>query len=345
MGTEESDQPPVAEDPPQILISDSSTHEEVVAVSWRPLRPSPRALAPSPLWLALTAALVGSSLSWAQGTIRMVPTLLLFSALTLLAGGANLLAAGYTLMHAPRSSWTVSPRSRRLSWLHIYLPVHSPAARASFAGYICLVLALILGLILALESSALILLPGILGLVAAVTYRLPHYAWADQPWAEIMALLLLGPATVLAADLAQTGVIHGLALSLSMPVGFLAAATLLSDHFRYFDSELSTRPRALPTYLGLARSQLLLALLVALAYLWVTVLGSRQGFYGLLLAWFSLPTALVALTSALVAAAPRARHLIVHHVAQLHRSFTLWLALGTLLNGLMPWLIVHWPHP
>jgi len=309
---------------------------------WRPLRPLLRTPMPSPLFPALAVALAGCALSWSQGAIRVASDLLLFAVVALAAGGANVLAAVFVRTGSAQPSHIERLRFKGLSLPPI--PWLASAGRAGIAGYTCIVLSLVLGLILALHSSLLMIPLGLAGLVGALTYRLPGYAWADQPWAEAVALLLMGPVIVLVADLAQTGSIQGLALSLSIPLGLLAAATLFSVHFCLLDSELSTAARALARYLGLRRSQLLLAAAIALAYLWITVLGGHRGLHGLLLAWFSLPAAVVALSSAFCAAAPRARSLIARPVARLHLSFTLWLAAGLLLDGVVPWLIAHWPH-
>jgi 1,4-dihydroxy-2-naphthoate octaprenyltransferase len=340
MSAEDGEEAPQAAEIP----SDAALAATATGVRRRALRPSSHELAPSPLWPALAAALAGSSVAWAQGTIRIVSAALLLSSLILLIGGANLIVAGYNLAHAPGACQTALRQVRERQAHASRRSALSPAAQACLAGYACLAVSLSLGLSLALRSNLLIVPLGLLGLVAALTYRLPRYAWADRPWAELAALLLLGPLIVCAADLAQTRTIQSLALSLSIPIGLLAAATLFSDHFRLLDADPATRPRALPIYLNLRRARLVLALLIALAYLWVTIVGSRHGLHGVLIAWFSLPAAAVALTSAFFAAAPRARALVVRDVARLHLAFTLWLTMGVLLDGLVPWLIAHWPH-
>jgi len=167
----------------------------------------------------------------------------------------------------------------------------SPGALAAAAA-ICFALGSFLGFLGVIERGWPLFWMGVGGLAGAIFYS-QGPALRDRVLGAPLAFLLFGPLPAAAGFLAVTGRLQPLVLRIAVPLGLLAAASVLAREVR--DVVDDGRAGA-TTVAGLLRRPLadflLIALLVA-AYLWPLGLAARGMLaWANLAPWLTLPSAI-----------------------------------------------------
>ncbi len=155
------------------------------------------------------------------------------------------------------------------------------------------VLSALIGIWLAALSGWQLLVIGVIGAFASITYTAPPLKYKYSALGEISVFLMWGPLMVAGAYFVQCRVFSMQAFWISLPFGLLVALVLLANNIRDISHDRSKGILTLAIVLGQRNGLLLFGLLIALAYL--GVLGmSLWGPLGLwpLLVLLSMPLAL-----------------------------------------------------
>jgi len=122
------------------------------------------------------------------------------------------------------------------------------------------------GIYLALTTSPLLLLIGLVGLASGYFYSAPPLFLAGRGLGEITVGLNFGLLTVIGSYLVQAGTITAYAAVVSLPLTFLIAAILYINEFPDYESDRDAGKRNLVVRLGPERAKGLLAPFFLAAY-------------------------------------------------------------------------------
>jgi 1,4-dihydroxy-2-naphthoate octaprenyltransferase len=123
-----------------------------------------------------------------------------------------------------------------------------------------------LGLVIAFFRAPGVLLPGVLGLGAALFYHWPPLRLSYRGLGEAAVALAYGPLIVAGTYLVQRGEISTGALWLSLPLGLLIADFLIINEFPDARADAQAGKRTLVVRLGRARAAALFAALAGAAF-------------------------------------------------------------------------------
>lgn len=122
------------------------------------------------------------------------------------------------------------------------------------------------GIYLALVTSPLLFLIGLIGLASGYFYSAPPLFLAGRGLGELAVGLNFGLLTVAGAYLVQTGTITAYAVAISLPLTFLIAAILYINQFPDYESDMAAGKRNLVVRLGPERARAGLAIFFLLTY-------------------------------------------------------------------------------
>jgi 1,4-dihydroxy-2-naphthoate polyprenyltransferase len=189
------------------------------------------------------------------------------------------------------------------------------------------------GIYLAAISGWLIIVIGVAALVAAFGYTGGPWPYGYHGLGEVSVFLFFGVAAVTGSRYAHDATIAVDALSLSVPVGLLAAAILVANNVRDIETDRAAGKRTLAVVLGRDRARTLFTGLVVVAFL------STAGFAaaGLIPSWTWLSLAAaplaahpIAVVGTEIAGPPLIAALVA--TARLHLVVGALLALGAALG-------------
>ena len=144
----------------------------------------------------------------------------------------------------------------------------------SFLGAVSLIAACICGFIAVIERGWDLFWLGVAAILGTINYA-QGLALRDRALGEAVQFFLFGPFPVVGAYLAVTGVTSPLALQVSIPLGFLAAAGTLVAGIRDAARDTRAQTFSVASLLGRRRAELLYLVLVAASYGWLLVLVFR----------------------------------------------------------------------
>lgn len=189
-----------------------------------------------------------------------------------------------------------------------------------------------IGLILLVQSGALLFWIGLGGVFVVITYTAGPFPLAYNGLGEIAVFIFMGPVMVLGAYYVMARAYDPTPLIVGIPIGLMVAAILHANNIRDIDSDRAVNKRTLAVLLGLRAARIEYIVLVAGAYVAVATL--------ILVRALPLTTALV------LVSAPEAYRLsrlvttttdnaLLHQAqgrtARLHGTFGMWLVIGWLL--------------
>ena len=122
------------------------------------------------------------------------------------------------------------------------------------------------GIYLAITTSPLLLLIGIIGLASGYFYSAPPLFLAGRGLGELTVGLNFGLLTVIGAYLVQAGTVTVYAAAVSLPLTFLIAAILYINEFPDYESDRAAGKRHLVVRLGPERARGGLAIFFLFAY-------------------------------------------------------------------------------
>ncbi|MCC9198501.1 1,4-dihydroxy-2-naphthoate polyprenyltransferase (plasmid) [Arthrobacter sp. zg-Y820] len=171
----------------------------------------------------------------------------------------------------------------------------APPRQVLLAAILCLAVAAVSGIILAVTSDSRLLIVGAVCLIAAWTYTGGPKPYAYLGLGEIMVFLFFGPVAVSGVVYVQAGSLNGLwvtTLAAGTGVGILTAAVMLTNNLRDIETDRDVGKITLAGVIGDKKSRLLyMAFLgIALACLGIVAM---QGFplvlLGLVYLIFAVP--------------------------------------------------------
>ena len=168
----------------------------------------------------------------------------------------------------------------------------APRHVARAAG-ILYVLSSLIGIVLAIVCGWQLLVIGVIGALASITYTAPPFKYKYSALGEISVFVMWGPLMVAAAYFVQCRMFSMNAFWISLPFGLLVALVLLANNIRDIAHDRSKGILTLAIVLGRRNGLLLFDLLVALAYLgiiWMSLWGPL--YLWSLLVLLSMPLAL-----------------------------------------------------
>ena len=161
----------------------------------------------------------------------------------------------------------------------------------------------VIGIYLAVNTSWLLFVIGLIGLLSGVFYSAPPVFLAGRGLGEITVGVNFGLLTVLGSYVVQTGAASPEAVFASLPVSFLISALLYTNEFPDYEADRDTGKRTLVVRLGPERARFYIVAFLAGAYLSI-IIGAALGYLPRL--------SLIALLS-LVFALPAARGVIKNY--------------------------------
>ena len=223
-----------------------------------------QAAEPARLAASLAAVALGGALAVGEPAPTRWPVwgAVALAAFFLQAGGRLLIEAAES-RRAHAHAWQ-SGRGRTLL----------PPGRLLAAAALCLTVTLALGFLALIERGWPLFWLGLGGVVGAVLYS-QGPALRDRALGPALSFVLLGPLPVVAGYLAVTGSWSPLALRVSVPLGLLAAATVLTREVHDVVDDARAGATTLAGLLRRPAADFLLLLLLAGAYLWVGALVAR----------------------------------------------------------------------
>ncbi|HXC61242.1 MAG TPA: UbiA family prenyltransferase, partial [Nitrospiria bacterium] len=116
---------------------------------------------------------------------------------------------------------------------------------------------------------------------------------SSTPFGELLVALLMGPIEIVSADLAASGRVSSLAFVVSIPVGLMVAAILLTNNLRDIDKDRSRGRRTLAVLIGRRSGANLLLIMLVLTFLWtIPAFALFAISASVFLIWLAFPIAL-----------------------------------------------------
>ncbi len=295
---------------------------------------------------ALAPVLLGSVLAWTQsmntlhpfGQFHVTHFLATLITVILLQCGANLINDYYDYLRGIDKTNTFGAGGL------IQQGVVRPVTILN-SGLMLLGLATLFGIFVAIISTPLVLLLGLVGLLGAFFYSASNRSLSSLMLGEITAFLLFGPLMTVGAYAVQTH--HGSwsVLLIGCIPGLLATAALYANNLRDHEGDAQAHKYTLATRLNLNLSRTLYSVLLLGAYVIVAALALPRGTpHFLLLAFWTLPSLLIALTGIMRTDTPAGFHMVMRETLKIETVFVLLLLIGLVLSTLLPWMSRLWFH-
>jgi 1,4-dihydroxy-2-naphthoate polyprenyltransferase len=147
-----------------------------------------------------------------------------------------------------------------------------PAQNIRWAGLLCLIVGIVLGLFLVGVRGMPLLAIGLLSVIGGLLYAGWPVYFAPREFEEGTVCICLGPLAVLGAYTALTGVADAQPLLVSLPIGLLAASILYASHLVSFPEDVQAKHQTLAVRGGWDKARLLFVFLVSVPYLLVWIL-------------------------------------------------------------------------
>ncbi len=153
-------------------------------------------------------------------------------------------------------------------------------------------MATVIGLWLAADRGWPLVVIGVVGILASLTYTAPPVSYKYVALGELSVFLMWGPLMVEGAYFVQRQTFSADALWISIPFGVIVALVLLANNLRDINHDKSRGIRTIAILLGAQKGFYLYAVLISLAYLsiLVMVIFGPLSLWSLLV-FFSLPIA------------------------------------------------------
>lgn len=268
------------------MTLERATGREVPEVRAGSLQAWSVAVRPRTLLVAISPVLVGGTLGFVRaGSIDLIATLLVLGAALLMQVVTNMQNdVGYTVRGGERSGTrTGLPRATANGWLSV---------RHVRTGIVVVaLLATALGIALVAWRGWPVLAIGVASLAAALAYMGGPRPIAYTPFGELTVFVFFGLVAVMGTDWVLTGSVGLVTALASVAIGALAAAALAVNNHRDIAHDRLVGRRTFAVTFGEAGSRRLYALLLALPFALLPVMGHLAQAYGYLLPLVLLPAA------------------------------------------------------
>lgn len=289
--------------------------------------------------LSLSPILLGSVLAWTSttvpkkpfGSFHLVHFLGTIVFVILLQVGAHLVNDYYDFLHGVDTSNVLGPGG-------LIQQGYIKPTRVLEMGLLLLGLGTAIGMVLAIQGSILLYLFSLIGVLCAFFYSATSRSLSSKVLGEIIVLAIFGPILTLDAYMVQVGPqFPAHVLLYSLAVGFLALATVHANNMRDIEGDALAGKHTLATVIGLPVSRVFYLLLVLAAYGIILCLGlPSKAPHLILLTFWTLPTLIIAIISALRTNAPTGFHLVMSLTLKLEVLFTILLMIGLIITAIIP---------
>ena len=216
-------------------------------------------------------------------------------------------------------------------------PGHIKPIRVLKMGLLLLGLGTLIGIVLALNGSVLLYLFGLIVALCAFFYSATSYSLSSRALGELIVFIVFGPILTLNAYIMQVGPHFSANVFIySLSVGLLATAIVHTNNMRDIEGDALAGKHTLATIVGLPASRVLYLLLVLAAYGIILYLGlPSQAPHLILLTFWTLPTLIIAIISAIRTNAPTGFHLAMNLTLKLETLFTILLVVGIIVSSII----------
>jgi len=271
---------------------------------------------------------VGGALAALDGPFDWPLGLLALLSAVLLHAATNLINDYYDVINGVDTVQSATAQYRPHPLVEGLIPV----SHVRWVAYGLFILAAAIGVYLTLVCGVVILMIGLVGLLAGLTYTAPPLKYKYVALGEVSVFLMWGPLMVEGAYFVQRQSLSLQAFWVSLPFGVLVALVLLANNIRDIDHDRRRGIRTLAILLGRRLGLNAYLLLVVLAYAGILVLAVT----GVLTMWVliifaSLPLA-VQLLRQMARAIPANADALT---AKLDTAFGLLLVVSLIIEGLV----------
>jgi 1,4-dihydroxy-2-naphthoate octaprenyltransferase len=233
---------------------------------------------PRTLPAAIAPVLVGTALA---GFVHVFHPLRFLAALL----GALFIQVGTNLSNDYSDARRGADAEDRLGPVRVTAGGLVPPRQVLIATYISFGLAVLFGVYLIVVAGWQLLIVGAASILAGVAYTGGPRPYGYEGLGELFVFLFFGIVAVAGSYFVQVKHLSWEAFALAVPVGLLAAGILVVNNVRDIDSDRRAGKRTLAVRMGRARTRVMFAAVVYLAYLLTPVTWA----FGPTTAWMMLP--------------------------------------------------------
>ena len=289
--------------------------------------------------LSLMPVIVGSVLAWAgtvnvrasAGHLHLSRFIGVIIAAIFLHIGANLINDYYDYLRGADTGNVLGPGGL------IQQGLIKPT-RVLTLGLTAMGLGTLLGMLLAISGGPIVLLFGLLLVLEAYFFSATRFALSTIMLGELACFVIFGPLLTVGAYMIQAGgQFSSLAFVYGVPLGLLAAATVVVNNLRDFEDDENARKRTLVSALGIGWSRALYVLFLVAAYLLIAFAGVPHGTPHLILITFwTLPALVVPVSGVLRSTSPAALHVAMRQTIRVETGFAILLSVGLIVTAFIP---------
>jgi 1,4-dihydroxy-2-naphthoate octaprenyltransferase len=162
-----------------------------------------------------------------------------------------------------------------------------PPRKVLVATWLAFGIAVAAGIYLIAIAGWELLLVGAASIAAGVLYTGGPRPYGYEGLGELFVFGFFGIVAVVGSYYVQTEELRGLAFTLAVPVGVLAAAILMVNNIRDIETDRRAGKRTLAVRLGRHRARRAFAAMIYLPFLWTSVVSILAGKPTLLIMWLS----------------------------------------------------------
>jgi 1,4-dihydroxy-2-naphthoate octaprenyltransferase len=249
-----------------------------------PLRIWLMAARPRTLPAAIAPVLVGTSLAGSEDVFRP----LAFVAALI---GSVFIQIGTNLSNDYSDARRGADTEERLGPVRVTAGGLVPPRKVLVATWLAFGIAVAAGVYLIAIAGWELLIVGAASIAAGVLYTGGPRPYGYEGLGELFVFGFFGIVAVVGSYYVQVEDLRGLAFSLAVPVGLLAAAILMVNNVRDIDTDRRAGKRTLAVRLGRHRARRLFAAAIYAPFLWIVGVTIGAGMPWLLLVWLCAPLA------------------------------------------------------
>lgn len=240
---------------------------------------------PPTLPAAIVPVLVGTAIGARAGEFRPVPFLAALIASTLIQIGTNLANDYFDFRKGADTAERLGPT--RVTQAGLIPPNTVLAGTILVFGTAALI-----GLYLVTVGGVPILIIGALSIIAGVLYTAGPFPLAYHGLGDLFVFIFFGLVAVMGSAYLQADTVTLAMFVASLPVAMIVTAIIVVNNLRDIDTDRRTKKFTLAVILGRTGTRIEFTILVALAYVIVT-LASLIGLFSIwtLLVWLTAPLA------------------------------------------------------
>jgi 1,4-dihydroxy-2-naphthoate polyprenyltransferase len=262
----------------------TSAPARLVGTGKVPLRIWLMAARPRTLPAAVAPVLVGTALAASQGTFRPL-------AFVAALFGSIFIQVGTNLSNDYSDARRGADTEERLGPVRVTAGGLVPPRKVLVATWLAFGVAVAAGAYLIALVGWELLAIGAASILAGVLYTGGPRPYGYEGLGELFVFGFFGIVAVVGSYYVQIEELRGLAFSLAVPVGLLAAAILMVNNIRDLDTDRRAGKLTLAVRLGRANARKLFAATVYSAFVWSAVVAIVSGKPAILLALLAAPLA------------------------------------------------------